>query len=179
MKSLRCLVVLAACIGFLQWSTLSIGQEPKSTTEIAHEFPGYHVLTLSDRDDDTRAFLTRRFPKSDSSVVRADFDADGHSDYAALLKSDTADRAKLVVLLCSSDSHCRRVYDLDLGAYSQITYLRPIARGSRVSGQDSAGRSLIVKLNSTGIRVIYYEKGEVVLYWSKKLGKIVEVQTKD
>jgi hypothetical protein len=45
---------------------------------ILNDFPGFHVLTVPERDSDTRAFILAHFAKRSPSVVRADFDGDGH-----------------------------------------------------------------------------------------------------
>src|SRR6266852_689292 len=161
---------------------LSAGEEQKSDVDrILNGFPGYHLLTLQERDSDARAFFTRHFPKANPSVVHADFDGDGHLDYALLLRNDKSQATKLVVRLCSEDGHCRNVYELDVSAYSGSVYLRPVTRGSRVSQTEAIdtnhGAPVILKFS--GIRVTYFGKGEVVLYWNKKLKKIEGVQTED
>jgi hypothetical protein len=143
-------------------------------------FPGYHVLTLQERDPDVKAFLGQHFPKSNPSVVRADFNGDGNPDYALLLKDDKTGAAKLVVLLCSADGQCKSVYDVDGTTYASVTYLRPVSTGSKVSQTEAVpGNTPPVKLRSTGIQVNYFEKGKVVLHWNPKRQKIEEVQTGD
>ncbi len=168
---------LFCCVGTL------IGEQQKSdVNNILTSFPGYHLLTLKERDPNTRAYISQHFPKSNPSVVQADFDGDGHPDYALLVRNTSSKTTKLVVLLCSEDHQCRQIYELDVSAYSDLVYLLPAAIGSRVSqteAVDSTDRSSPVKLKSTGIQVTYFEKGKVVLYWNRKLKKIQEVQTKD
>jgi hypothetical protein len=168
--------VFYCCIG------LSAGEERKSDVDsILSSFPGYHLLTLKERDSDARAFFTQHFPKANPSVVRADFNGDGHLDYALLLRNDKSQATKLVVLLCSEDAHCRSVYDVDVSAYSGSVYLRPRTRGSRVSETEAVdtNHTAPVNLKFSGIQVTYFGKGEVVLYWNRKLKKIEEVQTAD
>jgi hypothetical protein len=135
---------------------------------------------LSERDPDARAFFFQRFPKANPSVVHADFDGDGHLDYALLLRNDKAQVTKLVVLLCPEDGHCRNVYELDVSAYSGSTYLRPVARGSKVSQTESIDADTVpVNLRFSGVRVTYFGKGEIVLYWNEKLNKIDTITTED
>lgn len=158
------------------------GKEQKSNIdEIVSGFPGYHLLTLKERDSDTREFILQHFPRSNPSVVHADFDGDGHLDYALLVRNDKSQATKLVVLLCSEDVHCRSVYELDVSAYFDSVYLRPVSRGARVSQTEAidSNHTASVSLKSYGIQVTYFEKGKVVLYWNKKLKKIEEVQTAD
>jgi hypothetical protein len=160
-------------------STAALAQNRAAET-LPH-IPGYHVLRLGERDADTRAFILKHFKSNfDPSVVHADFDGDGHPDYAMLLKSDTSAGAKLVVLLCIAPSPCRSVYELDITGYSEEAYLSPLAVGSRIAEADSAegeNQSHPVRLTNTGIQVTYFEKGTVALYWDKKLKKIVAVGT--
>jgi hypothetical protein len=147
---------------------------------ILKRFPGYHLLTLQERDSDTRAFVVRHFPKDNPSLVRADLNGDGNPDYAVLLRDDKSGATKLVVLLCSADGQCKSVYELDETAYAGSVYLRPASMGSKASQTEAVnGNTPPVKLHSTGIQVTYFEKGKVVLYWNRKLRKIEELQTED
>jgi hypothetical protein len=168
---------LFCCLGVV------VGGERKSDFDsILSGFPGYHLLTLKERDSDTRAFILQHSPKANPSVVHADFDGDGHLDYALLLRNDKSPATKLVVLLCSEDGHCRSVYELDVTGYSDSVYLRPVARGTGVSQTeaiDTTNHSSPAKLKASGVQVTYFEQGKVVLYWNIKLKKIEEVQTAD
>jgi len=178
-RSASVLVVLFAalfcCVG------ISVGQERKNGVDsILGSFPGYHVLTLKERDSDAREFFVKHFQKASPSVVHADFDGDGHLDYALLLRNDKSQVTKLVVLLCPEDGHCRNVYELDVSAYSGSVYLRPVSRRSRISQTESIETDTApVNLKFSGIRVTYFEKGEVVLYWNKKLKKMDGITTAD
>jgi len=168
---------LFCCVG------TSAGEDRKRDVDsILSGFPGYHLLTLKERDPDTRAFIVQHFPKANPSVVHADFDGDGHLDYALLLRNDKSPTTKLVVFLCSEGGHCRSVYELDVTGYSESVYLQLVARGTRVSQTDAidtTNHSSPAKLKASGIQVTYFEQGKVVLYWNRKLKKIEEVQTSD
>jgi len=156
------------------------GEQGTDVERILKRFPGYHLLTLQERDPYLKGFLAQHFPKSNPSVVRADFNGDGRQDYALLLKNDKLGKTMLVVVLCPADGQCKKVYELDETTYAAIVYLRPVAPGSKVSQTEAVdGSTSPVKLRSTGIRVTYFEKAEVVLYWNPKLRKIEEVQTGD
>jgi hypothetical protein len=166
----------------LLWSVLasaSNGQAGDIHT-ILKQFPGYHVLTLQERDSDLKAFLAQHFPKSNPSVVRADFNGDGNPDYALLLKNDKTGATKLVVLLCSADSQCKSAYEVEETTYASVVYLRSVNTGSKVSQTEAIpGNTPPVELRSRGIQVNYFEKGKVVLHWNPKRQKIEEVQTSD
>ncbi len=175
--------ILAILIaGLFCCALISNGEERKSNLDnILNGFPGYHLLTLKERDSDTRAFILQHFPKANPSVVHADFDGDGHLDYALLLRNDKTQTTKLVVLLCSENGHCRSVYELDVSSYFDSVYLLHVTRGSRVSqtGAVDTSHTTSANLKLSGIQVTYFEKGKVVLYWNAKLNKIEEIQTAD
>ena len=158
------------------------GEGPRANSEVLKQFPGYHPLTMAERNPDARGFLLRNFPKSDSSVVHADFDGDGHPDYAVLLKQDRGENAKFVVLLCSDDAECRTVYELDVTANIAEMYLRPVSKGSLVSeseATDSKDSASATKLHTAGIQLNYFEKAAVVYFWSQKTQKIEMIQSED
>jgi len=132
MRSRSVLIVMFTCLCCC--AAMEATQEQKSEVDtILSGFPGYHLLALNERDADTRAFILKHFPKGNTSVVHADFDGDGHLDYAMLLKNDKSSKTKLVVLLCAAEAQCKSVYELDVTGYSDVVYLRSIAAGSSVS----------------------------------------------
>src|SRR5208282_2059627 len=111
---------LFCCVG------TSAGEDRKRDVDsILSGFPGYHLLTLKERDPDTRAFIVQHFPKANPSVVHADFDGDGHLDYALLVRNDKLQLTKLVVLLCPEEGRCRSVSETDVSAYAGSVYVRP------------------------------------------------------
>lgn len=148
--------------------------------KVLADLPGYHLLKPTELDADARAFFLQHFPKANPSVVHADFDGDGHLDYALLVRNDKSQLTKLVVLLCVEDGHCRNVSETDVSAYSGAVYVRPVARGAKISQTESADAdSVPVRLKFSGIRVTYFGKGEVVLFWNEKLSKIDTIATAD
>jgi hypothetical protein len=139
-------------------------------------------LRLGERDADTRAFLLKHFNGSDPSVVQADFDGEGHPDYALLVKSDTSAAAKVAILLCDAPRRCRGVYELDITGYSEEVYLSRLPVGSRIvesEAVEAKNQSPSVTLRNAGIQLSYFESVTVALYWDKKLKEIVGVGTAD
>lgn len=164
--------------------SLSAAAQPKENTLdklVRKNYPGFHLLQTSERDADTRTFLTKRFKGSSPSLVHADFDGDGHPDYAMLLKSDHSTAAQLVILLCENTGRCHAVYKIDITGASEISYLEGIPAGSKIAETETAGEnnSPAVKLTTTGVQLSYFEKAETALYWDRRLKKIVEVATGD
>ena len=149
--------------------------------DVLSHFRGFHVLNLEERDPDARAFLIKHFTKDNPSVVHADFGGDGRPDYALLLKN-SAGKAKLVIVLCPEASTLKTVYDLDVTGSEGQSYLQRVPAGTLVSQTeaiDTGGKVPRIRLSSVGIRVVDFEKAEVVLYWSSKLHKIETIQTAD
>ena len=144
-------------------------------------YPGYHLLKTTERDADTRALMAKRFAGSNPSVIHDDFDGDGRQDYAVLLKSDRSAAAELAILLCKAPERCHGVYNLDITGAEGISYLSPIPANSKIIESDSAGEngSPALRLTTVAVRLVYFEKGEIALYWNKQLKKIVEVATGD
>ena len=124
-----------AMVAILFWSVLASASDGQAgdIATILKQFPGYHVLTLQERDPDVRAYIAQHFPKTDASVVHADFDGDGHDDYALLLKNAKSGKALLVVALCPADGQCKTAHKMDVSEAYKVTYLSPVPVGSRVS----------------------------------------------
>lgn len=145
-------------------------------------FPGQHILTLSELDPATKTFFLKHFPKGNPGIVRADFDGDGHEDFALLLRDNKSKATKLEILLCLEEGPCKSVYKLDVAPYSDIVYLRPVPMGSIVSQSEALDKNdhpSPVKLKVTGIELSYFGKGAIVLHWNGKHKKIEETQTED
>jgi hypothetical protein len=175
--------ILALVLTILFCCVTGAGQQRDSGLDAAlNKFPGYHLLALQERDSDARAYIVQHFGKSNPSVVRGDFDGDGHPDYALILKDNKSGKTRLVALLCPAQDQCRSVYDLDVTTDAGSIYIRPIPVGTLVSQTeaiDSKNQAAPLKLTSPGIRLKYFGQAEVVLYWNKKLKKIQEIQTED
>ena len=156
-------------------------------------FPGYHVLSMSERDSETRTFLLQHLPKRNPSVIHADIDGDGYPDYALLLRQDKPQSSRFVVLLCPKDGPCRKTYELDVTGYSDGAYLTTappektidLPATQQIVASDKAGSSQGAQVTGntkpaqTGIFVTYFGKGQILLRWSRKAKKLVEVPTRD
>ena len=160
-------------------SLSSKGPRPDIDRVLA-DFPGYHPLKLTELDTEARVYFLRRFPKAKPGVLHSDFDGDGHLDYALVLRNAESQVTKLVVLLCPDEGRCRNVSETDVSAYAGSVYLRPVAKGTKISQTESGDDDTApVILKFSGIRVIYFGKGEVVLYWNEKRNKIETISTAD
>jgi len=162
---------------------LSAGQgENSDVRRILNRFPRYHVLTLEERNDDARTFIRAHFPKHNPSIVHADFDGDGHPDYAVLLKDKKSGTTKFVISLCPGDTECKTVHEVDVTPSAGAVYIRPVRIGSRVSQTDAIETNDYpspVRLSSPGIELTYFEQAKMIYYWNKKHKKIEGIQTAD
>jgi len=185
MRALRTRILLVPVTLVCCVAALGVGGQTSDIDKILSLFPGYHLLALSERTAETKAFIHQHLPKDNPSVVHADFDGDGHPDYAVLLRSNKSGATKLVVLLCSADQNCKSVFDREVTTSSSSPgelYLRPVPPGSVVSQTDAIDTKSYPapeRLNSTGIEVNYFGKATVVYYWNRKHKKIEAVQTED
>ena len=174
-RQVPCLAIVA----LLCCLKLSATEADSIAARVLQQFPGFHVVTLQERDPDARAWITKHFPRSDASVVHADFDGDGHPDLALLLKSDKSAASKLVILLCPPADQCRPAYQLDLGSV-EGTYITSVRAGSKVTeteAEEDAAPS--VRLKFTSIRLVYFEKAETVFYWNPERKQFEQIQTGD
>ena len=160
----------------------SHGQSDAINKIVRDEFPGFHVLTVPERDSDAKAFIASHFAKRNPSVVHADFDGDEYLDYALLLKDKKSGAARFVILLCAEDEHCKKACDEDITSSVGEVFIRPVPIGRRVSQTDAIDTKddpPPVKLRSTGIEVTYFGQAKVVYYWNAKHKKIETIQTGD
>jgi hypothetical protein len=155
--------------------------ESSNINKILKSFPGYHLLTLQERNSDAREFIIRHFPKDNPSVVQADFNGDGHPDFALLLKDGKPGTAKFVILFCSRDAICKNVFEVDIPNSGEV-YIRPKPIRSQVSQTDAIetdNHPPAVTLSSTGIELTYLGQAKVVYYWNRRDKKIEAVQTEE
>lgn len=174
---------ISSLVVILLWSVIGAASDEQAgdIDTVLKMFPGYHVVTSQERSPDARAYIAQHFPKANASLVHADFDGDGHDDYALLLKDAKLAKALLVVVLCPADGQCKTAYKMDVSDAYKVTYLSPVPAGSRVSQTEAMPKNdhSPGRLKAVGIRVTYDEQAEVVLYWNSTLRKIEEVQTSD
>jgi len=160
----------------------SQGQSDGINKIIRDGFPTFHVLTVAERDSDAKAFIVAHFAKRNPSVAHADFDGDGHLDYALLLKDNTSATARFVILLCADNEHCKKACDEDISSYAAGAFIRTVPIGRRVSQTEAVDTKYSpppVGLISTGVEVTYFGQAKVVYYWNTKHKKIETIQTAD
>lgn len=160
------------------------GSEKQSNgiDKILPGFPGFHVLTVLERDVEARTFILAHFPKHNPSVVHADFDGDGRLDLAVLLRDNKSGIVKFVILLCPQMGDCKKAHDEEITSYDGGGYIRPIPagqRGSQTEAVESKDDFSPARLRSIGIEVTYFGQGKVVYYWNATHKKFKTIQTED
>lgn len=116
------------------------------------QFPGFRLVTLQERDPDTRASIAKHFPKNDASVGLVDLDGDGQSDLALLFKDDKSAWSTLVIFLCPSPAECKPAYQLGLGSV-EFTYMTSVPVGSKATETEAEEDGTApVRLKFPGIR---------------------------
>lgn len=172
------IILYVCCCASMQ--SASLGND--ELTRVMAHFPGYHLLTLQERNPDLRAFLVKNLPQDNGSVVHADFNGDGHLDYAVLIRNNHSGLTKLVVVLCFANEHCRRAYSLDETDYFRELYIAAIPKGKRVSQTeaiDTKHHPRPVTLASPAVEITYFGQAKVVLYWNARKHRMDEIQTED
>jgi hypothetical protein len=181
MRQLYWCLLFSAVLVFTLAVPANGGQED-GLDKILTQFPGFHVLTVPERDSDAKAFIVAHFAKRNPSVIHADFDGDGHLDYALLLKDKKSGAARFVILLCAEDEHCKTACDEKITSSVGEVFIRPVPIGRRASQTDAIDSKDYpppLKLRSTGIEVTYFGQAKVVYYWNAKHKKIETIQTED
>jgi len=171
-RSRTCNQIIA--VAFLICSTAMADAKPveDELDVVLSHFSSQHMLTLGELDLQTRTFFLKHFPKGNPGIVRADFDGDGHEDFALLLIDNKSKATKLHILLCSGEGQCKSAYELDVAPYTDLVYLRPIAVGSTVSQTeaiDTNDQASPVKLKRVGNRIDILRQRQV--------GAVLEQQT--
>ena len=128
-------------VGLFNSTPVCTGQERKSDLDRAWSgFPACRWQKLKELDPDASPFFLNHHSKNNPGVVRADFDGDSNLDYARILRNDKSEGAKLGVLLCCSEGHCRNVSELDISGYSDSAFLAPRQRAREYLKLDPAKR---------------------------------------
>ena len=138
-------------------------------------------MRLNDLDSQTRNYFRNEYKNECPGIVKLDFNGDGRQDYAVLLRNNKSKKTKFVILFCLSDSLFKKVYELDVTNFSNIIYLSLVKKGARVSQTESIETNAPpqTQLKYDGVRLTYFEKAEIVIFWNEKLKKIETIQTAD
>ena len=149
-------------------------------TKIVGQFPRDHLLRLSDLDSAAAEYFIRDFPKEKPGLVKGDFDGDGHSDYAILLRSNSGTSTKLVVFRYSETQNYTIGYELE-DVYS-MSYITVVKVGSCIEETDAIDNVNPLSptiLKYLGINLTHFGKSARVIFWDERTNKFEEIWTSD
>jgi len=148
--------------------------------EFVNEYPEYHLLSINELSKETKDHFKNISPNNEPGIIKLDFDGDGNKDYAILLRKNDSMSTIFVVLLCDKVSSCKNYYELNVSNYHDIVYLSLAKAGVFISQAEALDtHSSAVKLKHDGVKLTYFGKAEIVLYWNEKLKIIESIQTAD
>ena len=166
-------------------SLLLCCQERKPNSDLVLEktlgqFPRYHLLSLSDLDSWAAQNFIEDFPKEKPGLVKGDFDGDGHTDYAILLRSNFATSTRLVVLRYSEAQNYTISYEIeDVYTMSYITVVKTGSCIEETDATDVVNPLSPMILKYPGIRLTHSGKSERVIFWDERTNKFEEIWTAD
>lgn len=174
---LAALMTLAApAIG--QESPQKAPAEPPLAAILAHFFPGYAPVTLGDLAEEVGALTVQdaAYDHSDRSptAIRADFDGNGHADYAVLIKKQTASGSDEVfaILMGYGEGRYAKTMESFFGRLSEDIYLGYVPAGTEirltVASPDVA--PIPLRLKTAGVTLNVLNQASDVLYWDSVQG---------
>jgi len=145
------------------------------------QYPDYHILGINELDSTALNYFLKKYHGQEPGILKEDFDNNGHKDIAAILKADNTNTVKFVVFLCLSDTKCVVSYELDISNYYDMVYITIVKKDTIISQVESVDRKIRLqpKITNPGIKLTYFGKGAIVIYWDSKLKKMVSIQISD
>lgn len=180
--------VLAAFMGFLApaWGQETPVQqapaEPPLESVISHFFPGYVPVPLGDLAPEIGA-LTVSDPVYDSpdrspSAIRADFDGNGFSDYALLIRKTEGPEADeiFVILMGHGEGRFATAIESYFGGVARDIYLAYLPAGAiLVAPADAAGSAPPLMLENPAVTLNIFGQLTDAFYWDKLSGRFMNV----
>jgi len=174
--------ILTVSFGFI---AISEGKKDLKCTsfEIVKKFPGKHILSLNDLDKETRYYFKSTFPNNNPGIVESDLNGDGNRDYSILLRDNNSSTTKLLIFFCLKNLSLKKMYELDVTSLNDIVFLNIVNKDTFISQTEAIDikneHLLSKKLIHDGVKLTYFGKAEIVLFWNDKLKKIETIQTSD
>jgi|SRR3990172_817255 len=180
MKRYYYLIIIGAVAPLLLVHCIAASNEPSKMSSL---FPGYHMVGLRELDSATSDFFLKNNLKNNPGTIEADFNGDDYLDYAVLVRRDNSNETKLAIVLCAGSSSCEITYQLDVSDQYDSVYLTAVKRGTILTQAEAIDtKDLLsdrITLEYDGVKLTYFGKAAVVLYWDKKTQKIRTIQTED
>ncbi len=150
-----------------------IPAEPPLAAIVAHFFPGYTPVTLGDLAAEVGALTVKdaAYDHSDRSptAIRADFDGNGHADYAVLIKKHTASGSDEIfaVLLGHGQGRYAKAMESFFGGLSEDIYLGYMPPGTevRLTVASPVLEPIPLRLDAPAVILNVLDQGRDILYW--------------
>jgi hypothetical protein len=147
--------------------------EPPLAAIVAHFFPGYAPVTLGDLAAEIGALTVKdaMYDHSDRSptAIRADFDGNGHADYAVLIKKQSASGSDEIfaVLLGHGQGRYATAMESFFGRLSEDIYLGYVPAGTRIRRTVAAPvpEPDPIRLAAPAVTLNVRNEASDVLYW--------------
>lgn len=119
--------------------------EPPLEAIVAHFFPGYAPVALGDLAQEIGALTVRDrvydHPGRSPTVIRSDFDGNGHADFAVLIKkrSDAGDDEIFAILMGYGQGRYAKAMESFFGKLARDIYLGYLPAGTVLPAPGQAG----------------------------------------
>ncbi len=159
-------VMLCACfcVADPQASAQGKSCEDRIGSMVGKYYPGYSVVGLKGLDADLREYLAENNRRAEPGCIEKDFDGDGVQDYALLLRNETNETERFVVLRGKADgSFIPLTLDVlkdRLGSF----YIRSVPPRK-------------ITLGRPGVELVLFEAASRVYFWSG--GNFHSIQTSE
>ncbi len=159
-----------------QDSPQKVPAEPPLAAIVAHFFPGYAPVTLGDLAAEVGALTVSdgAYDHSDRSptAIRADFDGNGHADYAVLIRKHTASGSDEIfaILLGHGQGRYAKTMESYFGTLSEDIYLGYVPAGTeiRLTVASPVLEPIPLRLEAPAVTLNVLNHGRDVLYWDAK-----------
>lgn len=150
--------------------------EPPLEAVVAHFFPGYAPVALGDLAQEVGALTVedRIYDHSDRSptVIRADFDGNGHADFAVLIKKRSESGADEIftILLSHGQGRYAKAMESFFGKLARDIYLGFIPAGTEVrrAAASPTAESVPLRLDGPAVTLNVLNQARDAFFWNSE-----------
>lgn len=177
-------VPIVLCLCFYAIDSLAFTKRPicdDSITLIVKKFyPNYSIVQLKDLDKDVQEYFTKTYGDAHPGCIKEDFDGDGLSDYALLLRTKRNGKSiEKVVVLRGKVNHSFSIINLaELKDRSGSFFIKHVPPGKIKKWEETERhrmKTFIIKL--PGFELVLFEAASRIYFW--KGNKFYFIQTSD
>ncbi len=161
---------------FAQQGPQKVPAEPPLSAIVAHFFPGYVPVSLSDLAPEIAALAAAdpayAHPDRSPSAIRADFDGNGHADYAVLIKRRSASGSDeiFVILMGHGIGRYAKAMESFFGPLADEIYLGYMGPGTELELGAAAryGEAERIRLKTAAVTLNVLHQSSDVLLWDPR-----------